>query len=150
MTRVDFSRSKKLARLALIHHNKLETTLHVAAGIPQFFISRKPVGSGRPVGGSQPIGSMENFEISQPVGRSQDSTLRLQPEVIHARRAHILKNWWLESGACFLLLGALVAVIATLYPHRGKPLPQWPCRIPVNTLVSIYLVVLKGTVLLVT
>jgi len=130
--------------------NTIDTAEHIAAGIPQFFIPRKPVGSGRPVGGSQPIGSNENFGISHPVGRSQDSTLNLQPMEIRARRAHILKDWWLESGACFLLLGALVAVIATLYPHQGKPLPQWPYRISVNTLVSIHLAVLKGNVLLVT
>lgn len=140
------------SRLQLVKkaRNTIDTAEYVSTGIPQFFIPRKPVGSGRPVGGSQTIGSNENFGISHPVGRSQDSTLNLQPTEIRARRAHILKDWWLESGACFLLLGALVAVIATLYPHQGKPLPQWPYRISVNTLISIYLVVLKGSVLLVT
>lgn len=44
--------------------NTIDIAEYVAAGIPQFFISRKPVGSGRTVGGSQPIGSMENFGIS--------------------------------------------------------------------------------------
>ena len=41
-------------------------------------------------------------------------------------------------------------MVGTLQPHQGKPLPQWPYQISVNTLISIYAVVLKVTVLLVT
>ncbi|ETS87796.1 hypothetical protein PFICI_01624 [Pestalotiopsis fici W106-1] len=33
--------------------------------------------------------------------------------------------------------------MATLYPHAGQPLPQWPLKITINTLLSIYNVVFK-------
>lgn len=70
-------------------------------------------------------------------------------EISH-RRAHVIRNWWMEIAACLLFFTALTAIVATLYPHQGKPLPQWPYQISVNSLISIYVVVLKGTILLVT
>lgn len=74
-----------------------------------------------------------------------------KPQALPARRrAHFLKNWWLETGACFIFVLALVAIIVTLRPHQDKPLPQWPYNISVNSLISIYVVILKATVLLVT
>src|SRR5277367_1653535 len=55
----------------------------------------------------------------------------------------------MEIGACVLIIAALFAIIATLYPHQNKPLPQWPYSISVNTLRSVYVVVLKTSVALV-
>jgi len=56
----------------------------------------------------------------------------------------------MEIGACFLFLTALIVIIATLSPRQGKPLPQWPYQVSVNSLVSIYVVILKVTVIFVT
>ena len=66
------------------------------------------------------------------------------------RRAHVIRNWWMEIAACFLFFAALTAIVATMYTHQGKPLPQWPYQISVNSLISIYVVVFKGTILLMT
>lgn len=94
-------------------------------------IPRKPVGTGRVL----------------PLTQRPD---RLQSTQSHTRRANFFKDWWLEFVACFLLCTLLVAMVATLYPHQGKPLPQWPYRVSVNTLISIYVVILKGATLLIT
>lgn len=56
----------------------------------------------------------------------------------------------MEIGACLLFVIAFVAIIATLYPHQGKPLPEWPFQISINALVSVYVVVLKTTIIFVT
>lgn len=56
----------------------------------------------------------------------------------------------MEIGACLLFIIAFVAIIATLYPHQGKPLPDWPFQISINALVSVYVVVLKTTIIFVT
>jgi len=87
-----------------------------------------------------------------PMGSSQDlKTASAKAKArLTRRRAHILENWWLEIGACFIFVSALIAIIVTLRPHQDKPLPQWPYHISVNSLISIYVVVLKGSVLLVT
>ena len=65
------------------------------------------------------------------------------------RHTQILGNWWVEIGACFLSLVALFTIVATLYPHQDKPLPQWPYHISVNSLIAIYVVILKAMILLV-
>ncbi|KAI1339096.1 hypothetical protein F5Y15DRAFT_93766 [Xylariaceae sp. FL0016] len=57
-----------------------------------------------------------------------------------------LKNamiWWSETLACFLSLVALFAIVATAYPHLDQPIPEWPFKISINALISIYIVVLK-------
>ena len=62
-------------------------------------------------------------------------------------QSSLLRHWWLETGACFISLAAIVAVVATLYPHQGRPLPQWPYNLSINTILSIYMTILKGAVL---
>ena len=108
-----------------------------------FLIPRKPVGS------NQPRASNILVESNQTAERSQRSTSKVRSTEICAHRGQVYKNWWMEIGTCCLFLMALVAITVTLHPHQGKPLPQWPYRLSVNTLISIYVVVLKGTVLLV-
>ncbi|KAI1100140.1 hypothetical protein F4804DRAFT_348777 [Jackrogersella minutella] len=65
-------------------------------------------------------------------------TLRIQKSPV----VHQIWKW--ETSACFLVLAVICIIIATLYPHDGRPLPQWPLKISVNTLLSIYSMVLKG------
>ncbi|KAI1446928.1 hypothetical protein F5Y02DRAFT_380603 [Annulohypoxylon stygium] len=40
----------------------------------------------------------------------------------------------------------VLVTFATLHPHDGRPLPQWPFRISVNTLLSIYSMIIKANV----
>ncbi|KAI0468549.1 hypothetical protein F4859DRAFT_490727 [Xylaria cf. heliscus] len=57
--------------------------------------------------------------------------------------------WTWEIANCCLLLISLFAILATLYPHDGQPLPQWPFSITINALLSIYAVVMKASMLLI-
>lgn len=61
----------------------------------------------------------------------------------------IFQVWWVEAAACFLSMVALSSFGATLYPHQYKPLPQWLYNISVNSLISIYVIVLKAMILFV-
>ena len=106
-------------------------------------MDRAPISNGQLLIPRKPVGS-------QGMGRSQQSSSKLQSTAVRARGAQIFKNWWMEISACFLFNTALAAIIATLYPHQERPLPEWPHTLSVNTLVSIYVVVLEGTILLVT
>ena len=63
------------------------------------------------------------------------------------RPSSTLGTWWIEISACAIALVTLIAIIATLYPHQRKPLPQWPYSLSVNTLLAIYTAVLKATLL---
>lgn len=52
-------------------------------------------------------------------------------------------KWEIASSAISIIV--LAATIGTLSPHQNQPLPQWPFHISINTLLSIYAVVLKGS-----
>ncbi|KAI0148250.1 hypothetical protein F4776DRAFT_673498 [Hypoxylon sp. NC0597] len=55
-----------------------------------------------------------------------------------------LLYWKWEIGACLLILIAISAILATLYPHEGRPQPNWPYLISVNSLLSVYGAVFKA------
>ncbi|KAF2141171.1 uncharacterized protein K452DRAFT_318841 [Aplosporella prunicola CBS 121167] len=59
----------------------------------------------------------------------------------------VCTRWLMEVLACVIALLALVAIIITLGLHDGRPIPDWPFRISVNAVVSIFSVILKGTML---
>ena len=40
-------------------------------------------------------------------------------------KSSTFRLWWLEIVACLLFVIAIFAVVATLYPHQDKPLPDW-------------------------
>jgi hypothetical protein len=71
----------------------------------------------------------------------------------HARfgtsRLGFLKPWWIEIIACVLILLAIIAIVLTLAIHQNQPLPNWPFGISVNSLVSVFVVILKGGMLLI-
>ena len=105
--------------------------------------ARPTVSSTRPTIPRKPVGTSRVLPLTQ-------RPVRLQSTQSHTHRANFFKDWWLEFVACFLLCTMLIAIVASLYPHQGKPLPQWPYRVSVNTLTSIYVVILKGATLLIT
>lgn len=61
----------------------------------------------------------------------------------------VVRPWFQEMAACILSAAAISAVVATLYLHQGRPLPEWPLKISINAAISIYSVVLKVSVSLV-
>lgn len=79
----------------------------------------------------------------------EDNTRRTNPSNPQSGRQRfpMLREWWLEGMACLITLFALAAVVLTLYPHQKKPLPQWPYRLSVNILLSIYIVVMKAALM---
>ncbi|KAF7515906.1 hypothetical protein PCG10_002689 [Penicillium crustosum] len=53
-------------------------------------------------------------------------------------------NWILEVLSCVLSLGFLVAIIVVLASYDGKPIPDWPCGITLNALVSVLSTFMKA------
>lgn len=74
------------------------------------------------------------------------------PQSASASKSNILtwiwREWLLEILACCLSLVPLVAIVITLAIHDGRFLPQWPFGISVNALVSVFAVILKGSMML--
>ncbi|KAK3996636.1 hypothetical protein QBC44DRAFT_317245 [Cladorrhinum sp. PSN332] len=67
-----------------------------------------------------------------------------QITIIETAAPNLLQVWWLEGLACLLVVSMLAAVVATIRPYEGKPLPQLPYNLSINTLVAIYFVTLKS------
>ena len=65
------------------------------------------------------------------------------------RRWNNIRNWWLEILCLCVVNAALLAIIVTLSTHNDRPLPEWPYKVSVNTLVAVYVVILKGAMLLI-
>lgn len=47
------------------------------------------------------------------------------------------------KAASIAILSALMSIILILALHQGRPLPDWPFAITLNSLVSIMVVILK-------
>ena len=130
-------------RTALDHENN--ATTHEEA----FAHNRESLGAQEAVIGPEgPQKSPSHHIIPRKAVPSQDgysSEKAVEPSPKHK----IFQNWWLEAGACLFFLIALFAVVATLYPHQNRPLPDWPYSISVNALISVYTVILKATIMFV-
>ncbi len=104
-----------------------------------FSIPRKPIGYSSAFGSSvDKKGPNEHVDAVRIRGQSQ-----------HGGRLEVLQFWWLELSCCVVFIGALAALIVTIYPYEGRPLPQWPYRLSINSLISVYIVILKAAMLLV-
>lgn len=93
--------------------------------------------------GSRALSSAEIISPSlghQPQRPQQQSQAKKRPSA----RTTVTQSWKWEFCAATLLLTSVAAIPATLYPHDGQPLPQWPFSISINALLSIYSMVLKA------
>lgn len=52
-------------------------------------------------------------------------------------------DWKWEFFASLIVIACPLIIVSTLYPNAGKPLPEWPFQISINTLLSIYGLVFK-------
>ncbi|TGO14359.1 hypothetical protein BTUL_0054g00280 [Botrytis tulipae] len=65
---------------------------------------------------------------------------------VHAIRHRLMEyyvDWKWEFFASLIVIACPFIIITTLYPNAGKPLPEWPFQISINTLLSIYGLVFK-------
>jgi Protein of unknown function (DUF3176) len=71
-----------------------------------------------------------------------------EQEILEYRRSlrQELWAWRLELFALFAFISAIGAIVGTVYPYKGKPSPQLPFRITVNTLLSVYATIIKAAI----
>jgi hypothetical protein len=72
--------------------------------------------------------------------RVQDHSKRQEPRKRITKR--VLKFWdsgWVqEVASCLFAMLALAAIIITLAIHSGRPIPEWPRLISINSLIAIF------------
>lgn len=52
--------------------------------------------------------------------------------------------WWWEATCCIIAVGALLAIVGTIYSHEGRPLPRWRFGLTINAIIAIYTVIIKA------
>jgi hypothetical protein len=110
---------------------------------PTYLVPRKP---------------LPNHNTAKDTGSVNIRTKTDDPDVVRQSsttssrhsRAEVFSIWWLEMICSAIFCGALVAIVATIYSYEGRPLPEWPYHLTINTLIAIYVVILKAALLLVT
>ncbi|KAI0852748.1 hypothetical protein F5Y00DRAFT_272406 [Daldinia vernicosa] len=87
-------------------------------------------------------------DLGEPTSPSKLPTAPMesvgQARTFGAGLKYLFTSWKWEAASCLLILTIPFVIFATLYPHDGHPLPQWPFRISVNTLLSIYSIILRS------
>jgi hypothetical protein len=67
-----------------------------------------------------------------------------------ARAGRILnKDWTAEALSFTVSVLALVGLIVTLLAHQHKPLPQWPQLVNINSIISLFVLVMRSSVAMV-
>ena len=57
-------------------------------------------------------------------------------------------DWWIkEIGAMLISILSLLCIVTILRMHEGRPLPDWPFSITINSLVSIFSTIMGMTIL---
>lgn len=65
-----------------------------------------------------------------------------------SRGRRFATDWWTwELCAILTSLISLAAIVLVLLLHEGRPLPDWPWSITINSLVSIFATIMSGTML---
>ncbi|KAL9110657.1 MAG: hypothetical protein Q9227_004834 [Pyrenula ochraceoflavens] len=60
--------------------------------------------------------------------------------------SRIFMAWWQELTCILLAIAALIAMVVTLRTHEGKPLPEWPYSISVNSVIAFYIIILHACI----
>ncbi|TGO67275.1 hypothetical protein BOTNAR_0045g00190 [Botryotinia narcissicola] len=75
--------------------------------------------------------------------KSISSRFQAKVHDIRHRLMEYYVDWKWEFFASLIVIACPFVIIMTLYPNAGKPSPEWPFQISINTLLSIYGLVFK-------
>lgn len=93
----------------------------------------------------------DQTRVEGPGSQSASTQAGSEPKEAPPKKANLFLRyrssfiWWLETGCCLLVVGGLVGIIATIKSLDGKPLPQWPYRLSINTFIAAFSVLMKAS-----
>ena len=112
------------------------------ADLPPFKIPRKPIAKAY-----QPVESISVPKVQDELRHKERSTGAT------SRTRRWLKSlpdhsWLAEVTSLVVAWVAFVAIIVTLVIHQGRPIPQWPQLISINSLIAIFTAILKAALIM--
>lgn len=82
------------------------------------------------------IGSQQNDDVTMR---------RRRPS--HTKQTWARSVWLWEALSIAVAVLTLAAIIVALLVHKGRPLPSWPSRITINTLISVLTAIFKASLM---
>ena len=93
--------------------------------------------------------SEEAAPLTNDKHAQQDSRHAVKSQSKHKDSSRgTFRRWLPELLACCGVLLALVALIVFMSQYDGRPRPQWPYTITINTIVSIFGLILRACLLI--
>lgn len=86
-------------------------------------------------------------ELSSSTTKRSPFRRRQQPRTGRRRGSSSIKFWTWEIISLFLTIGLIVAVATILSHFDGRPLPDWPFGINLNTLIALLSTILRTLML---
>lgn len=56
------------------------------------------------------------------------------------------KSWTAETGSFVVSILAIAGLVGTLLAHQSKPLPQWPQLVTINSIISLFSLLMRACV----
>jgi hypothetical protein len=56
------------------------------------------------------------------------------------------KSWTAETCSCMVSILSLAGLVTILLAHQEKPLPQWPQLVTINSIISLFSMVMRACV----
>lgn len=88
----------------------------------------------------------------ESLGKSKLHAVQISEKTTVSTRSTLfraLKDWKTEVACCFLGLASLAAIAGTLAGFQGQPLPQLPYQVSLNSLISLYVILLRVAILVI-
>jgi hypothetical protein len=88
----------------------------------------------------------EMSERGSAQGQFNDKTMQSHVHPVDDRRKGTGMGWTTETCSYIIAILALGGLVATLLVHQGKPLPQWPQLVTINSIISIFSLLMRACV----
>lgn len=97
---------------------------------------------------TKPSHALETVDIEESpmIPKSRRSFLPVR-DVSRLAQHSLLWYWWQEIIACAIMVSALSGAILVLGLYENRALPKWPFSITPNSLISVFVVIMKATML---
>ena len=79
-------------------------------------------------------------------GDFHDKTMQSHVDPVDERRKGTGLGWTTETCSYIIAILALGGLVATLLVHQGKPLPQWPQLVTINSIISIFSLLMRACI----
>lgn len=91
-----------------------------------------------------------NTQVTESLEPKYEVTTESGPRLPPNKRSRLSalwrQGWTAEACACVFALCAIVGLVVVLLRLQGRPLPDWPHAVTVNSIVSIFALLIRASI----